>query len=291
MNKGVRLNRIALRAAIETRMRLSIDQEDPICIYDVAQKLELEVKFQGGSSFGGMYFKDRETVIVPALRPPGRQALTCAHEMGHWRFKHGTRIDEASEIQGELKNPDERVATLYASYLLMPREAVDRAFSRRKMLPQSCSPIGVYEVSGQLGVGYATLIHHLRWSVRRISAGHARELLKINPKELRAQVLGDCESQHLIIASKVWEKVPVDLRVGDYAVLPHAAVVEGTSVELVGSCSIGKIIRAILPGRSRAECVKSGWACFIRVCRMNYVGQSRFRHEEDPDAEPLANSH
>ena len=92
------LARRALRGALETRRRVRASTLDPVCVYDLAEQLGIEVKFFAGNSFGGMYVKTSQTILVPSLRPPGRRAFTCAHEIGHWFFGHGTRIDRLGEI-------------------------------------------------------------------------------------------------------------------------------------------------------------------------------------------------
>ena len=44
----------------------------------------------------------------------------------------------------------------------MPKMAVERAFALRKWSISECTPDQVYMVSNYFGVGYTTLIHHLR---------------------------------------------------------------------------------------------------------------------------------
>ena len=73
--------RTALRAAIELRRKAKVPLEDPICVYDFAETLEVEVRFVGGSSFAGMFAKGMNAVFVPSERPAGRRAFTCAHEL------------------------------------------------------------------------------------------------------------------------------------------------------------------------------------------------------------------
>src|SRR5436309_2438353 len=92
------LARHALRGALATRHRASIAKSAPICVYDLAKQLGLDVRFHGGSSFGGAYAKASRTILVPSLRPAGRRAFTCGHELGHWYFGHGTRIDELADV-------------------------------------------------------------------------------------------------------------------------------------------------------------------------------------------------
>src|ERR1017187_220960 len=129
MNTLIELARQGLRGALETRRRGTKSKSEPICVFDLAESLGVEVKFCPGNSFGGMYAKASRTILVPALRPQGRQAFTCAHELGHWFFEHGTHIDELDDMERERDDhPEERLVNHFASYLLMPPWAVEEAF-------------------------------------------------------------------------------------------------------------------------------------------------------------------
>src|SRR5690349_9957124 len=107
MSNRQELARIALRASFEVRRKGAVLFEDPICIYDFAEKLGLEVWFVGGASFGGMYAKDMGRLFVPSERPAGRKSFTCAHELAHWWFGHGTRVDDLDFDRTEHEIPEE----------------------------------------------------------------------------------------------------------------------------------------------------------------------------------------
>src|SRR5437868_6051851 len=98
MNQNTALGRTALRVALELRHRVGVSKRDPICIYDVAGHLGIEVIFHPANTLGGMFSKTNNAIIVPTLRPPGRQAFTCAHELGHWYFDHGNCIDKWEDV-------------------------------------------------------------------------------------------------------------------------------------------------------------------------------------------------
>ena len=143
---------IGARGAIQVRYKLGLADEAPVCVYELADSLGVNVRFKGGHSFGGMYDNQSKTILVPAWRPPGRQAFTCAHELGHWYFGHGTRLD-ALESDGRLENqcsPEEWLANAFAAHLLMPLRAVRDAFRRRGWEPAGSKPAQVYTVACQL---------------------------------------------------------------------------------------------------------------------------------------------
>lgn len=276
--------RQALRGALEVRKRVFASTSEPICVYDTAEQLGLEVIFRPENSLGGIYSKAAQVILIPAHRPPGRQAFTCAHEIGHWYYGHGTGIDEINDLEQYSENkPEERLADLFASYLLMPPWAVNEAYARRGWSPSNSTPIQIYTVAGQLGVGYQTLVQHLRYSLRLISSTHAQQLLKTTPKQLRSSLLGSDTARHLLIVDNAWTKVAIDLQVGELAVLPTNVRLEGGSVNAVGSHTLGLIIEGCAPGITRVESHDKLWAAFIRVSRKDFTGRSIYRHLEDPD--------
>ncbi len=285
MNCWKEIARQGLRGALETRRRAKVPKMDPVCIYDVAERLEVEVKFCGGNSFGGMYAKASQTILVPALRPAGRRVFTCGHELCHWYYGHGQHIDALDDIRwGHESSPQERLANCYSGYLLMPPWALEQALSTRGLNPRTASPLELYRIACQFGVGYETIVQHLRWSVEEIDQRRADELLKVSPKQLRESLIGANRTRHLLLVDKYWAKVPVDLQVGEMAILPGTIRLEGAAAREVERHKLGSLIEAILPGIARVETTDGAWSAFIRVSRKDFVGRSIYRHLEDPDA-------
>lgn len=277
--------RIALRNALAMRRRVSVSKSQPICVYDLAEELGVEVIFRPENSLGGMYVKTSETILIPANRPPGRQAFTCAHELGHWLFGHGSRIDEIATLEQESHDPEEQLANAFAGYLLMPPWAVREAFSRRNWVPQASKPLQIYTVAGQLGVGYETLVQHLYHSLKLLSVTQMEELLRSTPKQLRRSLLGHDNARHLIIVDSAWTKIAVDLQVGDFTILPASVTLEGSSTSIVGKHPLGTLVEARVSGITRVQDCSGSWAVFVRVSRKDFIGRSIYRHLEDPDVD------
>lgn len=278
-----------MRGALEVRARAAVPKHVPICVYDLAERLGVEVRFCAGNTLGGMYVRSSNVILVPSDRPPGRQAFSCAHELGHWFFRHGSRIDQIAHVDCvNDEDPRERLANLFAGYLLMPSWTVRDVFERRKWEARSCGPLEIFIASSQLGVGYQTLIEHLRWSLGAISADQAKQLLQTTPKKLRQSVIDTHEVRRLVIADLAWANVPIDLQVGDMAILPGGSKLEGRSVEVSGSHNLGVVVTARRPGVSRATSDDEMWAVFLRVSRQDFVGRNLFRHLEDPDVDETA---
>jgi Zn-dependent peptidase ImmA (M78 family) len=276
----------AIDRALRCRIKAGYEANEPVCVFDIATKLNVEVRFVAGNSFGGMYAKDFEKILIPTMRPPGRQAFTCAHELGHWAFGHGTRVELIDELdKGGSDDPDERMANVFASHLLMPDWAVADAFRRRSLVPARCEALECYRIANQLGIGYETLVQHLHYGVQLIKEDQAERLLRTSPKEIRANVLGTVESRHLVFVDQHWWRVPIDLTVGDALIMPVGFQADGPVLRQVGITFHGTWFEAVRPGYGRVCSEDSGWSSFVRSARKDYVGRSRFRFLEDPDVD------
>lgn len=282
--------RIALRASIEARRKANVPLDKPICVYDFAEMLGVEVRFVGGASFAGMSAKGYDVVFVPAERPSGRRAFTCAHELAHWWFGHGVRVEHLDFEREDCVIPEEMLANQFAAFLLMPGRALKAAFDGRGCRPPAASVAQVYAVACQFGVGYGTLVKHLYWSQNAISRQRMEEMQNIPPKEIRAELLGSPTSGHLVFADHHWANVAIDLEVGDHAIVPNPIRLAGTSVRHVSECARGVIVKATCPGITQAI-GPGNWAQMIRVSRKMFVGRGAFRHLEDEDEENDSTPH
>jgi len=280
------LARNAVMKALQVRKTHNIELHEAVCIYDLAEKMKVKVRFDSIPSLEGMYINDLPPrIILSSLRPVGRMAFTCAHELGHHCFDHGTQVDELKDEQSEkIFIPEEYVADCFASFLLMPKIAVSNAFYKRGWDAAICTPEQLYIVSIWLGVGYTTLAKHMYYSLDFLPQSNMRELCKISPKTLKADILGQKLKENLIIVDENWTGRPIDIQVGDLILATEQVRLEGRFIE---SCSMpGKnIFKASRPGLSRLYSNDGRWASFVRVSRKEYEGQCRYRHLEDPEHE------
>ena len=276
----------AADAALRVRQSAGLGMWTPICVYDVAEKLGIEVRFVDISSMEGMYCKNAAPLIlVSSLRPPGRQAFTCGHELGHHVYKHGTRIDEiiGRPAAKSRFDPEEFLADCFAGFLLMPKSAVSRAFAIRGWDICSCTPLQLYTVAGLFGVGYTTLINHLASTLNLLPRSRANELAKVPPRQIRSVYLGREIKEDLTLVDAHWTGRPIDIQVGDLIQLPADVISEGHCIHL---CEQGEevfVFRGAVPGVGRFHQPSTGWSAYVRVSRRDYVGRSIFRHLEDPD--------
>lgn len=279
------LVRSAIGRALRVRQAADIPLWDAVCPYDLAEQRGVEVRFQALASFDGMRAGDSggSTIVVSSLRPPGRKAFTCAHELGHEVFDHGVQFDElvGSRDAPRQDEPEEIIADAFAGFLLMPKSAVEHGLAVRGWRLASCGPREIYSLASWLGVGYTTLIWHLQCGLRTLEANRADELRKVRLPRIRKEILRhDCPGELMIVDSH-WAGRPVDIQVDDIALMPAGGRAEGTCIEAAPEATGRVLVRGVTPGIGRLILEESGWSGFVRVSRRDYVGRNKYRHLEE----------
>ena len=273
----------AARRAYEVRRLADIPLDAALCVHDLAEKVGTEVRFADLPSMEGIYYPARPTIVVSSLRPPGRQAFTCAHELGHHVYGHGGQFDELIEDRGTTRrhDPKEYEADCFAGALLMPKVAVLKGLSDRSLRPTHLLPEDVYRVASWLGVGYTALVTHMDLVLRLISKTQATTLSKARLPGIRKSLLNFHCNDHVIVADQAWSGRSVDAQVSDIIVLPAGAKLEGVVLDVVDRDSSRCLARAARPGLGRVFLPGCSWAHFTRVSRKNFVGLARFRNLEE----------
>ncbi|HAA26436.1 MAG TPA: Zn peptidase [Cyanobacteria bacterium UBA8553] len=277
----------AKQKAIDVRRKAGFDLKSPLCIYGLCDKLNVRVKFVD-ISMEGIYLRDAEPVILlSALRPLPRRTFTCAHELGHHAFGHGSTIDELIEDSGNSKafQPEEFLANSFAGFLLMPILGVRKAFVSRGWDAASATPEQIFTVACNFGVGYETLITHMAYALKMISSSRASSLLKTKPKAIREEVLGHPSANPLIVADAHWSMPTIDAEVGSLLLLPTGAEAANETIILEEDHPKGRLFKANRPGIVRVYCRNTGWAVFVRVSRYQFIGLSQYRHLEEVEDE------
>lgn len=278
------LAREAIAKALQTRRMAGYAMWDPACVYDLAEKIGVEVRFFDIPSMEGMYSSgENPTIIISSLRPSGRQAFTGAHELGHHVFGHGAQYDELVEQRSEARrfDPNEFKADSFAGALLMPKVAVDRGFALHGWNPATCSPEAFYTVATWLGVGYTTLVHHMQYAMQVIKPQRADELLRQNLMVTRSNLLGKECREHLVVADHHWTGRAVDIQVSDLVLLPPRTRIEGKCAAVYAENKMNVVAQGATPGIGRVVVDDLGWSTFIRVMRKQYSGRGKYRFEEE----------
>ena len=277
----------AMHKSIEIRTQLGFALNSPICIYDLCDKLKVKVRFVD-INMEGMYVKgDEPTILLSSLRPLSRRNFTCAHELGHHIFEHGSTVDELKESLDDFKtfSPDEFLVDTFAGFIFMPLLAVRKAFVSRGWNFSLATPRQFFTIACSFGIGYATLINHMTYTLKMISYSQASSLLKSSPKAIRKDILGQPSTDPLIIADLQWSLSILDAEVGSNLLLPRMAESANDIITIQEELPLGRLFRANRPGLVRVYCPDSKWAIFVRISRSQFVGLSKYRHLEDAEDE------
>ena len=277
----------AVSQSLKVRKRAKCSLTHPISVYDLCERLGVAVLLQDIPSMEGLYMPEAQpkpTIILSSLRPTGRKAITCGHELGHHEFKHGKQWDELKEDRSKARRfePEEYLADMFSSYLQMPKGAVESAFRLRRLSPDRCTSEQIFCLSTYFGVSYEAFVTHLERTLSLISMKRASELMSSSPKVLRQSLLGESCPQGLVVADHHWVERAIDVEVGDTILLPINTIVEGACIENLNSTSQNTVFTAIKPGIGRVV-DSSGWCSFIRVMKKGFVGLAIFRFDEEVD--------
>lgn len=280
---GTLLARRAMRAALELRRSCAISRDSAINIFDLAEGLGIRVRFVDCKTLEGMYVRDPgPRIFLPSTlhRPWGRIAFSCAHEVAHHVFGHGTRVDKylKDTPRSRWKDPAERMADIFAGYILMPRQSVVSAFRKRGWRIETPEPIEVYAAAGNLGVGYTTLLTHMRRTLELLNEAQFKQLAKSSPKDLCASVCGESAPKRLLFVDQHWGPTPVDLEVGDYCVMPQHTEFHSNHLAVVRTISAGQIVCAHRQGDTTVGC--SSIPIRIRIACEGFVGMHQYRFLE-----------
>ena len=145
-------------AAFEAQEDLSLDTEERIDVFDaiVASGVKLHFRPLDGA---GLYLPAsiavRPGVLINSQHPLALQRYTGGHELGHHVFGHGEQIDQDGEPRGSGASlpPHEMLAEAFASWFLMPPEAVAAA-SRRAGFEAPSTPAHAYAIALRLGTSF-----------------------------------------------------------------------------------------------------------------------------------------
>jgi Zn-dependent peptidase ImmA (M78 family) len=276
----------ALQAAVATRAKAKLDQAGPICIYGLCEMLGLTVRFNN-INMEGMYQRGPQPRIhLSARRPLPRRAYNCAHELGHHVFGHGSSIDELREDSKvrPWEDPKEFLADTFAGFILMPIMGLRRAFAARSWTPETATPVQLFTVACEFGVGYTTLLTHLSAGLNMLSRGRAGALQRVTPKALRVNILGALAPEPLIVADRYRTAPTLDAEVKMLVLLPHGTEVAGDGLAFERDLANGRLFRAVRPGIVQTSAEAGAWAAFVRIASEAYVGLAQYRHlEDEPD--------
>jgi IrrE N-terminal-like domain len=281
------LAREALDRALEVREEGNIAFNVPLCVYGLCDRLGVRVQFVDINMEGLYQASKRPLIMLSSFRPLGRRVYNCGQELGHHLFGHGSTLDELQEEHRATgtSNPKEFLVNAFAGFLLMPPNAVRRAFADRKWNATQATPEQYFRIACGFGIGYETLVSHLAHSLRMISMERASQLRRVKLPTIRRTMLGHDKAERLVAIDEHHLLPTADVEVGTHVLLPKDSDPEQAALEFVVDLAQGRLFKAIRPGLVRVEAHGGTWALLVRISRYQYVGWSQYRHLEEIDGE------
>ena len=274
-----------IKKADSLRAELGLNMFQPVNIYDTCLYLEIDVRFRR-INMEGMYISSdvpaNSYILLSSLRPFSRKVFSCAHELGHHLYGHGSKIDMIKEGGSEegAYNDDERVVDIFASALLMLIPGIQLEFKKRNWDLNTATPMQFFTISSVFGVGYSTLIYNCTLN-RLISRAKLNELARYSPSNLLRKILkGEKRTGHLKIIDSKYKQSIVDTEVSGYLYVPKGIELEGDHMEYVSETKNGVCYKALRPGILRAHSRVNDQNYFIRIQNFEYEGISEYRHLE-----------
>jgi hypothetical protein len=276
----------AIKKADQIRVKLGLDMFDPINIFDSCSVLGITVRFVD-INMEGMYIShedhSKSNILLSNQRPLPRRTFTCAHELGHHIFEHGSKIDTLTDetANSSSYDDDELLVDVFAGALLMPIAGVQLEFLKRGWAPENSNPIQFYTISSVFGTGYKTLVTHCKVN-RLISDATAHTLLKHTPAKILESIIGPVDVKaHFKIIDTYLSLSVIDLEVSNYIILPQNICVEGTHLEKFSDIISGIVYVAKYPGIVRVVAFDESVSYFIRIQNAGYIGLAENRHLEN----------
>lgn len=274
----------AAQEAADARDAAGATQDLPICVYDIAHKLNARVRFVD-VDMEGMYERGPPSrILLSPYRPLVRRTFSCAHELGHHRFGHGSTVDQlqtSSAMTPQSEIPEEILANAFAGFVLMPAIAIQRAFYRRAIEPESASPLDFYKVACDFGVGYTTLVNHMTYALGEIGVRRKQDLEKWKPVDLRRMALGYVDPSPLLILDTLGEASTAEIECDHGLLVPIGSEVEGVGLTFLKRIASGDLFRAISRGLTRVQ--MQSRIIDIRIMPKKYIGLAQFRYMESDD--------
>lgn len=273
-----------IKKASEIRLKLGYDLYQPLNIYDVCEKLGVDVQFVDVNMEGFYISKlDFNRILISNKRPFARRVFTCGHELGHHVFNHGLKLDILNDdtSSNQYKDDDEKLVDTFSANLLMPIAGVESEFLKRNINPSTASPLDFYIISSVFGVGYQSLVTHCKIN-RLINEFKSMELSKLTPSKIFENEFGNVgEKSHFKIIDGLSDPMPVDLEISNYLILPEGFIIDDDFLEKKINTKTVSIFSAKKTGITSISSASGDISYFVRIQPKDYVGFATYRHLEN----------
>jgi predicted secreted protein len=159
-----------------------VDQTRPIDVFGLIDRLDLWLTFVPmDTTLGACIPVGRGGIMITTRRQPAVQRYTAAHEIGHWTLDHGHAwFDDEEAILRSSAPERERIAQLFAAYLVMPPPLVEAAARHHGIEAGSPEPPQAYLVARDMRVSYEAAVRQMA-ELRVISTQDRDRLLLVSP--------------------------------------------------------------------------------------------------------------
>jgi predicted secreted protein len=186
---------------------LGIDQTQPVDVFGIVDRLDLWLTFLPlDNTLGACLPVGHGGIMITTQRQPAVQRYTAAHEIGHWILDHGHAwFDDEEAILRPSAPERERLAQLFAAYLLMPPPLVHAAAGHHGIEAGSpIEPEQAYLVARDIGISYEAAVRQMA-ELDFVSDRDRDRLLHVSPiAAKRALAHG---TRPLVGSADVW---PID---------------------------------------------------------------------------------
>lgn len=278
----------AVRKALRTRRANMIAVDLPLCPYDLAGEMGIDVRFSDAlSGLDGLYLAGTKPIIlVASQRPSGRQRFTCGHEIGHHVFCDGDSADTIVQVssQSDFVCKEFR-ATAFAGFLLMPHKAIQSLCSIAGLDLETLRQEDVYRMACWFGVGYETIIVQLQ-AYGFITASLAKHLRSRQPRYIRRALTTSSFDADVIAVDTWWNGRAIDVTIGDAIQAPFPLHFDGNHMVVATGLHGSTAISPLDTGVFRISNDELAWAAYVRVMQHHFTGRAVYRHlAEEPGYE------
>ncbi len=273
---------MALKKASAIRKEHNFNIYQPVNIFDLCINMDITVRFVD-INMEGMYFSQQDgmspQILISNQRPLQRRMFTCAHELGHHIFGHGSKVDLLVNNESGGYNEEEFLVDTFAGSLLMPITGVMAEFAKRNLNINQATPKDFLTISSVFGTGYQTLITHCLKN-KILNDFVANSLSKITPAKILHNIIDTNEiTSHFKIIDEFYSATTVDLEVENVIILPNNSVVDSMYLRKYKEIKNETAYIAEKSGITRVT-NSNGNNYFVRIQSNSYIGLAEFRHLE-----------
>jgi hypothetical protein len=110
-----------------------------------------------------------------------------------------------------------------------------------------------------------------------------KRLLKIQPMQIKEELIGNRINGNLIIVNEYLNNRPSDAQVGDNILAPLGTNYEGDCIKPLNAIEGGQLFSCVYPGKGILVNKDMNMASLVRVSRQAYSGRNRYRFLEEAD--------